>query len=299
MDRKKVLFVIGLALVFALVFSSSVLATTDKDKKKGMPLFVQEMLKEKGIDQPLAKTAVDAGENGQELMAEIEGLSEEMNELEKEMQGLEKEALQAHLVKMHKTRAQILAKLNHFEQAMEELEKAIAIDRKNPEAYKEIGKLYKEAGKPGINVFVNGKKPVFDTPPVIKDGRTLVPVRAIVMALGADVKWDAENKEITITKGEKVIILKLDSKTALINGVEHELDVPAKSVNARTVLPLRFISEALKTQVNFDQETGIIIIVDDEEGTEEEESKDEIEDEDDEDDDDQDEIDDEDEEDEE
>lgn len=288
MDRKKVLFVIGLALVFALVFSSSVLATTDKDKKKGMPSFVQEMLKAKGIDQPLSKAAAaDAGENGQELMAEIEELSEEMYELEKEMQDLEKEALQAHLVKMHKTRAQILAKLNHYEQAMEELEKAIAMDRKNPDAYKEIGKLYKKAGKPGINVFVNGKKPVFDTPPVIKDGRTLVPVRAIVMALGADVKWDAENKEITIVKGETVIILKLDSKTALINGEEYELDVPAKSVNARTVLPLRFISEALKTQVNFDQETGIIIIVDDEEETEEEESQDEIDDEDDEDDDDQ------------
>lgn len=289
MDRKKVLFVIGIALVFALVFSSSALASADKGKKKGMPSFVQEMLKEKGIGQPLVKTAVDAGENGEELMAEIEELSEEMDELEKEMKDLEQEALQAQLVKMHKTRAQILAKLNHFEQAMEELEKAIAMDRKNPEAYKEIGKLYKEAGKPGINVFVNGKKPVFDTPPVIKDGRTLVPVRAIVMALGADVKWDAENKEITIVKGETVIILQLDSKTALINGEEYELDVPAKSVNARTVLPLRFISEALKTQVNFDQETGIIIIVDDEEGTEEEESKDEIEDEDDEDDDDQDE----------
>ncbi|PKM81485.1 MAG: hypothetical protein CVU89_09555 [Firmicutes bacterium HGW-Firmicutes-14] len=113
---------------------------------------------------------------------------------------------------------------------------------------------------PVDSVVVKGTIIKFDTPPVIKDGRTLVPVRAITEGFGADVKWDAVEKKVTITKGDKVIVLLIDSNVAYVNGVEVELDVKAELLNSRTIVPLRFIVENLGIKVNWDQATETIEI---------------------------------------
>ncbi|OGO85173.1 MAG: hypothetical protein A2Y22_06850 [Clostridiales bacterium GWD2_32_59] len=123
---------------------------------------------------------------------------------------------------------------------------------------------------PVQNVFAKGKNLKFDLPPVIKEGRTLIPIRALSEAYGFDVKWDAETKKITITKGDKVIELFVDSKEAFVNGEKVELDVPAKlyKVNkegSRTVVPLRFIIEQMGLNVKWDQETETIDIDDEKE----------------------------------
>lgn len=109
-------------------------------------------------------------------------------------------------------------------------------------------------------VKVNGREIRFDTPPVIKEGRTLVPIRAIAEGFKADVKWDPVTKTVTITKNGTVIVLDLTTGKAYINGVEKPIDVPAQIYNNRTVVPLRFISEAFKAKVDYNEETGDIDI---------------------------------------
>lgn len=104
----------------------------------------------------------------------------------------------------------------------------------------------------------------FDTPPVIKHGRTLVPVRALTEAYGAEVDWDAEQKKVTIEKDGDTVELYLNQIHAYVNGEQIELDVPAEIMCSRTIVPLRFILEALGYEVDYDEETDTIEIVEDE-----------------------------------
>lgn len=114
------------------------------------------------------------------------------------------------------------------------------------------------------NMIVKGKKIKFDVPPVIKDGRTLIPVRAVMNSLDAKVEWDEATKTVTITKGDIVIKLILGESKVFVKGKEVTLDVPAMAINNRTVVPIRFISEVLGEKVNYDKKTGDIDIEDDE-----------------------------------
>lgn len=107
---------------------------------------------------------------------------------------------------------------------------------------------------------VDGKTVKLDAAPVTVDGRTLVPVRFISEALGAKVDWDGKTNNVTITLGDKVIVLKLNSSVASVNGAKVTLDVPAKSINGRTMVPVRFVGESLDQEVSFDSATKEITI---------------------------------------
>lgn len=109
-------------------------------------------------------------------------------------------------------------------------------------------------------VLLNGQQLAFQVPPVIENGRTLVPLRAIFEPLGATVQWDADTQTVTSTKGSTVIALTLGQTTAYINNNPVLLSVPAKAINGRTMVPLRFVSEALGCEVNWDADTYIISI---------------------------------------
>lgn len=135
---------------------------------------------------------------------------------------------------------------------------------KRKEILKQIYELKKQQNNNTISVFVNGDELKFDVPPVIKEGRVLIPVKAVVSALGAEVKWDPETKTVTITKDGKTITLQLESKTAIVDGQEVELDVPAGIQNNRTVVPLGFIMQAFNSNVEWDGEDNTVIIDDSE-----------------------------------
>lgn len=123
------------------------------------------------------------------------------------------------------------------------LEEVVAKQPKSEQHFKLLGAVYKKLGIKGVHVYVKGKKPEFDAQPFIRDGRTLVPVRAIVAALGAEVKWDEATRTVTVTRADKTVQLQIDSHTATVNGQPVELDVPASITNSRTFVPLRFLSE--------------------------------------------------------
>ncbi len=114
-----------------------------------------------------------------------------------------------------------------------------------------------------IKVEYNKKAIVFpDQKPVIRDSRTLVPIRPIAESLGFDVDWNEKTRTVTINKGTNNVRLVVTQKIAKKNGQTINLDVPAQIINQRTMVPVRFIAEALTYQVNWDQKTQTVLIAD-------------------------------------
>ncbi len=111
-----------------------------------------------------------------------------------------------------------------------------------------------------IKVVIDGVNQTYDVMPVIEEGRTLVPMRAIFEALGATVSWDDATKTVFGTKGDTTVVLQIGNKTAHVNNNAKELDVPAKIVNDRTMVPVRFISESLGCNVSWDDSQKTVII---------------------------------------
>ena len=103
-----------------------------------------------------------------------------------------------------------------------------------------------------ITVTVNGTLLAFDVPPVIVDGRVLVPLRVTFEALDASVGWDAATSTITAVRGDTTIRLEIGSQTAYVSGEPVTLDVPAQIRDGRTLVPLRFVAEALGAAVAWD-----------------------------------------------
>ncbi|MCL2352953.1 MAG: stalk domain-containing protein [Firmicutes bacterium] len=107
---------------------------------------------------------------------------------------------------------------------------------------------------------VNGAARRLDGVPLIENGRTLVPLRAIFEALGAGVDWDAAAQTVTGTRGKTVIRLTVGSPDAYVNGVRIRLETAPEAVNGRTMVPLRFIAESLGAEVQWLPETRMVII---------------------------------------
>lgn len=111
-----------------------------------------------------------------------------------------------------------------------------------------------------VQVILNGNVLDFEVPPIIENGRTLVPLRAIFEALGASVSWDQTSRTVTARQGATTVLLPLDSTHALVNNNLTPLDVPAKIINGRTLAPLRFVGEAFGSHVVWNNATQTINI---------------------------------------
>ena len=114
-----------------------------------------------------------------------------------------------------------------------------------------------------ITITIDGKaiaNEKFDQPPIIENGRTLVPLRVIFEALGAEVTWEDETQTVGATKGDTVISLQIGSAEMKINDTVKTLDVPAKLVNSRTLVPVRAVAEAFGCKVGWDGVTNTVII---------------------------------------
>jgi uncharacterized repeat protein (TIGR02543 family) len=118
----------------------------------------------------------------------------------------------------------------------------------------------------GNSMFtVNGGSMALDSPPVIKNGRTLVPIRAIIEALGGAVGWDGTARKATVSLGSTTIELWIGKNAATVNGMSTLIDstnanVVPEIITSRTMLPLRFISENLGCSVVWADATKTITI---------------------------------------
>lgn len=128
---------------------------------------------------------------------------------------------------------------------------------------KDGDKVYKVQFKPTvISVLYDGKRIGFDQLPVIENGRTLVPLRAIFEKIGATVEWDGETQTVIAksTENGTIIRLTIDSTTAIVNGVQVGLDVPAKIINGRTLVPVRFVSDCFGVGVDWNGDIQSVIL---------------------------------------
>jgi len=105
-----------------------------------------------------------------------------------------------------------------------------------------------------LTVILNNQQLQFnEVAPIIVNGRTLVPLRAIFEAMGATVTWNQQTQTATAIRGNTTVVLPLNSTKPTVNGVVYSLDVPARIVNERTLAPLRFLGEAFGGYVAWDE----------------------------------------------
>ncbi|EFI41524.1 copper amine oxidase domain protein [Peptoniphilus sp. oral taxon 386 str. F0131] len=154
-------------------------------------------------------------------------------------------------------------KIQETDTKLESVNIAIPTSVKNMTMEEYVNLFMPESKETAILVAYNGEMIEFeDQEPVIKNDRTLVPFRALLEKMGAEVKWDAVTKKVTAVKDGKEIILEIGNKTAVVDGKKVEMDVPAQILNDRTMIPLRFVSENLGYKVKFDNSTKGLYLID-------------------------------------
>lgn len=100
-----------------------------------------------------------------------------------------------------------------------------------------------------VTVIVDGEELITDVPAQVLDERTMVPFRALLEKLGATVYWTEGSDSFSAIKGDTVIEMTIDNPSAYVNHVEYTLDVPPTVIDNRTLIPVRFVSEALEYEV--------------------------------------------------
>lgn len=101
----------------------------------------------------------------------------------------------------------------------------------------------------------------FDQPPILENDRTLVPVRFIFERLGMHVSWNEETRTATAFNGIRTIEFIIGENTAWVDGQEYTLDAPAVQYHDRTLVPLRFLSESLGYDVQWDAVNQVARII--------------------------------------
>lgn len=104
---------------------------------------------------------------------------------------------------------------------------------------------------PELNVIVSGQSVEFDVNAIVKNGRTLAPLRAVFESIGATVDWNSEEQKVYASRNGVSIELEVGSKVAKRNGETVNLSESATLYLDRTMVPLRFVGEAFGGIVNY------------------------------------------------
>jgi hypothetical protein len=123
-----------------------------------------------------------------------------------------------------------------------------------------VGVVSTPAAAQSIRVIIDGSPVFFDQSPAVIGGRVLVPLRGVFERLGAFVQWDQQSNTVTAVRGDTQMALVIGSRQATVNGRAVILDVPALIVGGRTLVPLRFVSEAMGARVDWDAASRAVFI---------------------------------------
>ena len=127
------------------------------------------------------------------------------------------------------------------------------------------GKEHFYSNKP-IGLYIDGQEIVTKVmPPIQLNGSVLVPAKEVFSTLGAEVEWRSSEKSIYVHNNETLIVLKMNSSEAWVNGETKYLNMPAKLINDKVMIPLRFIGESLGYTVKWVQESSSVYILSQEE----------------------------------
>jgi len=144
-----------------------------------------------------------------------------------------------------------IIRLSPYDKSFVKIEPDFDILREEPE-YKKLME---------ITVVVGGEHIEADVPPVIVEGRTLLPLRKVFECMGAEVSYDEKNRTAKAKKDGTEIEITIDNKIARVNGEAVELDVPAMIMQGRTMVPVRFAAEALGGDAYWDGENEVVTII--------------------------------------
>ena len=158
------------------------------------------------------------------------------------------------------TNSKSIAYANFRENGMLVVAKYDTIAYGNPTIYKVTYMEARFKNRPYVTVSYDGNYISFDQKPVIENGRTLVPLRAIFEKIGATVDWDGTTQTVKATKGDISVSLTINNTTAYKNGEAIALDVPGKIINGRTLVPVRFIADCFGVDVKWVQETKTVVL---------------------------------------
>ena len=111
-----------------------------------------------------------------------------------------------------------------------------------------------------IILKINGNVCNTDVAPVLDNQRTLIPARAVFEELGATVEWNEVLQCVSIKFRDDIITLYIGHATALVNSYVKELDVPAKIIGGRTMIPLRFVGENFGMDIGWDDATYTVSV---------------------------------------
>lgn len=101
-----------------------------------------------------------------------------------------------------------------------------------------------------IGLFINGSI-IKDTEIIVEDGVTLVPVRIVAEAFGAEVEWAPENGRIIIHTKERATVMYIGRIDALVNTGGYFMQKPPRIIDGKTYVPLRFAAEAMNADVAY------------------------------------------------
>lgn len=119
-----------------------------------------------------------------------------------------------------------------------------------------------------IKVEVNNQELAFDVEPVMVEDLVLVPLRTIFESLGLEVSWDSESRTVTGENKDTSIKLEIGEDRADVNGEIVSLEVPAIIIDDRSMVPVRFIGEAIGAEVDWDEDMKLVSINEDKSGSE-------------------------------
>lgn len=124
------------------------------------------------------------------------------------------------------------------------------------------------ASEDANKTFTQGEPPTITSPVVVKlnrvylysdvpaqiiNGRTLIPMRALLEQLGAKVTYDEATGTATAKEKKTTVKITQNQRTAYVNGQPYQLDVPAQIIDGRFMIPVRFVSEALGATVTWNE----------------------------------------------
>lgn len=112
-----------------------------------------------------------------------------------------------------------------------------------------------------VALVINGSPVRADVPPRIISGRTLVPIRIVSENLGARVDWDPADRSVAIQRGQRRVHLTVGEPEAYIDQQAVTLDVPPVILDGRTMVPLRFVGEALGAHVDWDEASRTVTVM--------------------------------------
>ena len=121
------------------------------------------------------------------------------------------------------------------------------------------------AKQTGISVCVDGKEISFDTAVRILNDRTMVPMRSVFEALGAEIEWDDAAKTVRASRGEHTVSLTVDEDIMTVDQKKIKLDAAPILRDNRTLVPVRAISEALGVSVEWLEEIKTVSVITDKE----------------------------------